>query len=92
MKNYHFDAYEKEILEAIEKDKLGPNELTPQRKKWFQEAAKNTLARLRKTESITLRMNKEDLGKLKVAARREGLPYQTLIGSLLHKYVQSYVQ
>lgn len=87
--NYKLDPYEQEILDAIESGKIKPRKIALSERKRLMEAAENTLSRLRKSESITLRMNKEDLGKLKVAARREGLPYQTLIGSLLHKYVQT---
>ncbi len=37
--------------------------------------------------SINLRLNSRDINKLKNLAAREGLPYQTLISSILHKYV-----
>jgi len=38
-------------------------------------------------KSINLRLNSQDINKLKNLAAREGLPYQTLISSILHKYV-----
>jgi len=36
---------------------------------------------------VTLRMEETDLAAIKQLAEREGMPYQTLIGSLVHKYV-----
>ncbi len=38
-------------------------------------------------KSINLRLNNQDINKLKNLATKEGLPYQTLISSILHKYV-----
>jgi predicted DNA binding CopG/RHH family protein len=41
----------------------------------------------REKKSITLRLEKQDLKLIKNKAKQEGLPYQTLISSILHKYV-----
>ena len=38
-------------------------------------------------KSISLRLRKYDLEKLKERARQEGIPYQTLISSLIHKFI-----
>ena len=35
---------------------------------------------------VNLRLNPEDVEKIRTKAKREGIPYQTLIGSVLHKY------
>jgi predicted DNA binding CopG/RHH family protein len=43
--------------------------------------------RSRKTEAISLRMTSFDLSRIKEIAAEQGLPYQTLINTLLHKYV-----
>ena len=43
--------------------------------------------RARKTRSISLRIASYDLDRLKVKAQEEGLAYQTLINTVLHKYV-----
>ena len=40
-----------------------------------------------KNTQITMRVSKELKDKLDALAEKEGLPYQTLIGSILHKYV-----
>lgn len=41
---------------------------------------------LRKDKQINIRISSSDLLRLKEAAADEGLPYQTLIASVLHKY------
>ncbi len=42
---------------------------------------------LRKDKRINIRISQRDLEGLQVKAVREGIPYQTLISSVLHKYV-----
>jgi predicted DNA binding CopG/RHH family protein len=51
----------------------------------LQKAARNTLNDER--VQINLRVSKHNLSKLKARALREGMPYQTLINSILHKSV-----
>jgi len=48
---------------------------------------KKILAGARKSRSISLRISVYDLDKLKEKAERTGIPYQTLINSILHKYL-----
>jgi predicted DNA binding CopG/RHH family protein len=45
------------------------------------------LARVRKSRSVNIRIAENVLQELKRRSQREGLPYQTLISSILHKYV-----
>jgi predicted DNA binding CopG/RHH family protein len=40
-------------------------------------------------KTITLRLNVNDLERIRVIAAREGMPYQTLISSVLHKYINN---
>jgi predicted DNA binding CopG/RHH family protein len=47
------------------------------------EIAKNTLA---KNKAITVRVSERNLVRLKAAAAREGVPYQTFISSLIQKH------
>jgi predicted DNA binding CopG/RHH family protein len=50
-------------------------------------AAKQTLVELQnKTERMNIRMTKRDLLALKAAAQSEGIPYQSLVTSILHKF------
>ena len=45
------------------------------------------LDRARKTQTISLRISEEDLQLTKKRAVKEGIPYQTLISSIVHRYV-----
>jgi predicted DNA binding CopG/RHH family protein len=45
------------------------------------------LERSRKTKNINIRISEYDLADLKRKAEEEGMPYQTLISSVLHKYI-----
>ncbi len=78
------DAYEKELMQAIEEDKLAPSPGPVPDQEKLEEAARHTLA---KSDRITVRLSKPDLHGIKQCAAREGVPYHTLISSLIHKYV-----
>ncbi|MBL68344.1 MAG: hypothetical protein CMO74_07845 [Verrucomicrobiales bacterium] len=84
MKMMKLDDYEKELLQ-LEKDGVldgrAPN-AREQRK--LQEAARNTL---NKDKRINIRISARDLDALQRRANRFGMPYQTLISSVLHRYV-----
>ena len=73
------DEYEKEILEAYENGKLKPSKSRSD----YQSIARYTM---RKNKKINIRISDNDLSALQRRAAREGIPYQTLIGSVLHKY------
>ena len=79
------DDYENEILEAYESGKLKPSDS----KTDFQAIAKNTM---KKNKKINIRISENDLSALQRKAAREGIPYQTLIGSILHKYASGYIK
>ena len=75
---------EKEILDSVER---GEWKQIPDFKceaKRFQESAKATL---RKDKRVNIRMTERDLVSFQKKAVEEGLPYQTLISSVLHKYI-----
>lgn len=77
---------EKEILDAFEAGEL---ESVPNVKKEIsqhRQYAKNTLA---KNKRINIRISERDLIHIQRKAVQEGIPYQTLIASVLHKYVAS---
>ena len=60
--------------------------LDPARKAELEEAAANTLAKRRKRISIMVR--ESDLATIKAKAEKLGMPYQTLINSVLHQYAE----
>ncbi len=78
------DQYEREILELYETDKLVPVENQAAEIERLREAARATL---RKDRRVNIRMTSRDLEELRKRAVIEGIPYQTLISSVLHKFV-----
>lgn len=82
MKYFELDEEEKQLLEEIEKGEWKPVKNFAKAKREAMETAKNTL---NKTRNINIRLSERDLQKLKAKAAREGLPYQTLAASLIHR-------
>jgi len=78
------DDMEKDILEALHKGKLKKSKSAVQEIKIAKEAAN---LYLRKNSRINIRLSSTDLNLLKRKAAQEGMPYQTLIASVLHKFV-----
>ena len=75
---------EKEILESVERGEWKRIPNFKNEAKRYQEAARATL---RKGKRVNIRMTERDLIRFKKKALKEGLPYQTLISSILHKYI-----
>ena len=76
---------EREILEAFEKGKLKRSKNAANTQKRHQEYAE---AMFKKDARINIRLSSKDLRGLQKRALAEGIPYQTLIASILHKYVE----
>jgi len=79
------DQEEKEILEAYEAGKLKRSKGAAQIRKRHRAYAE---AMFRKDARINIRLSSKDLRGLQKRALAEGIPYQTLIASVLHKYVE----
>jgi predicted DNA binding CopG/RHH family protein len=80
------DKYEQQVENSLSKGDFVSTSDLEDTKQLFQEAAKNYL-QLQETRSITLRVKKEDLIKVKATARRNGIAYQTLINLLIRQYI-----
>lgn len=89
MKKVLFDKKEREILDAIESGKWPSVKPTPEQRASYAAVARNTF---RKDQRMNIRISKIDLEKLKAKAAQEGIPYQTLVASILHKYVSGAVK
>ncbi len=76
---------ESEILKAYEAGKLKPSKDARQTERRHREYAE---ALFRKDARINIRLSSKDLRGLQKRALAEGIPYQTLIASVLHKYVE----
>lgn len=75
---------EKEILDALESGDL---ELLPNQKRVLKEHQDAAKAMLKKDKRLNIRISSRDLNALQARAHKEGIPYQTLVSSILHKYV-----
>ncbi len=82
----YLDAEEKALIEAFETgDAPLKNGLTEKRKREIEAMARAAMTDER--AKISLRIPKRDLVRLKSRALQEGIPYQTLINVLIHRYV-----
>jgi predicted DNA binding CopG/RHH family protein len=79
----------KNKFELTEEEKQIENEMdqyksvSEEKKKKIEKIIDQT----KKNKAISLRINNYDLEKIKEKAEREGVPYQTLITNILHKYI-----
>ena len=75
---------QKEILDSFEKGEWVPVADLPKRRKELSEYARNTL---KKDKRLNIRISERDLTELQRQALKEGLPYQTYISSIIHKFI-----
>ena len=78
------DQEEKDLMESIERDEWRPVKNINQEKEKAIAAARNTL---KKDKRINLRLTQKDYRQIQIKAIEEGIPYQTLISSIVHKYL-----
>ncbi len=83
------DRYERGILSAYEKGRLVSARPTKAQLGAFREAARATFIKNRR---VNIRLSGADLLDIQARAYEEGVPYQTLIASVLHKYVSGRLQ
>jgi len=77
------DAYETEVLAAFGRGELKSVATKAELAK-FRAAARATAV---KDKRVNIRLSSGDLQDIQVKALEQGMPYQTLIASVLHKYV-----
>ena len=82
MKKIQLDKEERELLEAFESGEF-QSDMTPSRKKFIEESAAQTF---KKDKRINIRISGRDLTAIQKRALEEGMPYQTLVASIIHKY------
>lgn len=83
MKYFELDKEEQKMLDEIEKGEWVSVRNLAKAKKAAIQAARNTLS---KTININIRLSERDLQKVRARAAEEGIPYQTLVASVVHKY------
>jgi len=79
---------EQEILDSYEKGEWVPVKNLSKRKAELMKYARNTL---KKDKRLNIRISERDLTELQRKAVNEGLPYQTYISSIIHKFVSGYL-
>lgn len=83
MKKIQLDKEEQEILDAYESGEF-ESVMTDERKRSIEQVAAATF---KKDKRINIRLSGRDLSAIQRRALEEGIPYQTLVASILHKYV-----
>lgn len=82
VKKSPLDAEEKQILRDYEAGKFRNVKDMGREIDMYATSAQNAFA---KTRSISIRISERDFVNIKARAMREGMPYQTLISSVIHK-------
>jgi predicted DNA binding CopG/RHH family protein len=77
------DDQEKELLESFEREEWRAVEGGQTEIERYREYARATF---KKDMRVNIRISRKDLEALQKRALEEGIPYQTLMGSILHKY------
>ena len=83
MKKLQLDAEEQELLEAFDAGEF-QSDMPDSRKEFIEQSAAQTF---KKDKRINIRISGRDLVAIQRRALEEGMPYQTLVASILHKYV-----
>ncbi len=78
----YFDKDEKELAESLEKENW-ISELDTKEKKQYEE---NAIYSIAKQNQINITVSERDLMKIRAKAVEEGIPYQSFISMLIHKY------
>ena len=76
------DKDEKDLANSLENEEW-ISDLTKIERKQYEEYARSSLNKQRR---INIRMSERDLKKIRAKAIEEGIPYQSLITMLIHKY------
>ncbi|MCK5785769.1 MAG: hypothetical protein KAH54_04315 [Candidatus Sabulitectum sp.] len=80
-----YDKEEQYILDALESGNMKLSTPSPEEIELIKSAANNTF---KKDKRITIRLYSHDFIGIQKKAMQMGIPYQTLISSLIHRYVE----
>ena len=84
MKTVKLDKEEQELLDTFERGEWKSVKNLKGEIKRHQQYAKNTL---KKDRRVNIRISSKDLEELQTIAVTDGIPYQTLMSSVLHRFV-----
>ncbi len=82
------DDYEKELINDVENKEFVEIPVPPEEMKKYGDYAKYTLEKISKDKRITIRVSNNDLESIQNKAIESGIPYQTLISSILRKFAR----
>jgi predicted DNA binding CopG/RHH family protein len=80
----YIDTEERSDIESLEYGGWEPTKSLESWKDILSNTAANTLS---KDQRMNIRITKNDFDGIKLRAMEEGLPYQTLVASIIHKYL-----
>lgn len=80
------DPYEQELYDSMERGEWKSVGNIEEEKKRLAQIAKYMLESRKKEARVNIRVNSKDLSNIKEKANENGLPYQTLISTLLHHF------
>ena len=80
-----YDKEEKHILDVFEGDNLKLSTPSPKEIESIKSAAINTF---KKDKRITIRLYDHDYSGIQKKAMEMGIPYQTLISGIIHRYIE----
>jgi predicted DNA binding CopG/RHH family protein len=80
----YYDEEEKYLIDSIENEEWNPID---NKENKLEEAVDTANKTIRKEKRMNIRISERDLKNLKIKALEEGIPYQTLVSMILHKYV-----
>ena len=83
-KIHNLSEEERALLESYEADEWRTVEKLENKKSEYQQYASGTF---KKDKRVNIRISTKNLEALQKKALEEGIPYQTLISSVLHKYI-----
>lgn len=86
--NLILDEEEQAIEDALERGEFEESSNLEETRAMLREAAQR-YDELHATKPITLRVNQLDLIKIKAKAKRNNMPYQTLLGVVLHDFAEN---
>jgi len=84
-----YDAEEKEILEALDEGTMELRDPTKAEIESIRKTAENTT---KKNKRITIRLYEHDYIGIQKKAMEMGIPYQTLISAIIHRYIEGDLQ
>ncbi len=82
--NHNFSEEEREILDGFERGELTT---APDAEREMEAAREAARKAFNKTRQVNLRVTERDFNLAHSRAREEGMPYQTLLSSVIHKYL-----